>query len=100
MRGRSNNKRFNKNKTKQRLSRTAIFRPRPPCSLLSKGITEVDYKDLSLLRQHLGMEWKISPARINSVSARMQRQIKTAVKRARYLSLLPYTEHHNLGGKR
>ena len=95
-----NNNNFNKQKPKARVSRSAIFRPRPPCSLLSKGITAVDYKDLSLLRQHVGVEWKISPARINNVSARMQRQVKSAIKQARFLSLLPYTDHHYTGSKR
>lgn len=93
-------RKHNKHKTRRQANRSAIFRPRPPCSLLSKGITEVDYKDLSLLRQHLGMEWKIAPGRVNHVCAKMQRQVKTAVKRARYLSLLPYNDHHYTGSKR
>ena len=97
---RNNNKNRNRNNNNgnktRRLSRAAMFRPRPPCPLLSKGVTEVDYKDLSMLRHYLGDEWKIQPGRINNISARMQRRIKTAIKYARYLSLLPYTEHHHV----
>lgn len=80
-------------------SRTLVFRPKPQCPLKSSGVTEVDYKDLSLLGNYVGEEWKIIPGRVNNISAGMQRQIKSAIKRARYLSLLPYTPHHNLLGR-
>lgn len=78
----------------RRINRSAAFRPRPPCPLLSRGITEVDYKDMGMLKRYVNEEWKIQPGRINNLSARMQRRIKSAVKRARFLALLPYTEHH------
>jgi small subunit ribosomal protein S18 len=80
--------------------RVAAFRPRPPCPLLAAGIREVDYKNLSFLRRYLGDEWKIQPGRINNLSARMQRQIAAAIKRARYLALLPYTERHHIKKER
>ena len=76
--------------------RSTIFRPKQPCALLSEGINEVDYKDLSLIRNYVNEEWKIRPARIGNVCAKMQRQIKTAVKRARLIALLPYTNHHHV----
>lgn len=78
------------------VNRAAIFRPRPKCSLLASGVTEVDYKDTQLLVRHLNEEWKIQPGRNNNVSAKMQRQMKTAIKRARFLALLPYNNHHHL----
>lgn len=78
------------------VNRAAIFRSRPKCSLQSKGISAVDYKDLPLLSRHLNDEWKIMPGRYNNVSAKMQRQMKTAIKRARFLALIPYNNHHNL----
>lgn len=86
-----NNRQVRKPRT---YSRSAAFRPKSPCPLLSVGITEIDYKDLVMLRRYLSDEWKIHPARLNNLSARMQRRIKTAIKRARFLSLLPYTDRH------
>lgn len=55
----------------------------------------VDYKDLKTLRQYITETNKIMPARISGVSAGYQRQLSTAIKRARYLALLPYTDQHN-----
>jgi small subunit ribosomal protein S18 len=75
-------------------NRSAAFRPKPKCPLLSAGITEVDYKDVHFLRRYVNEEWKIYPGRMNHLSAKMQRRIKTAIKRARYLSLMPYTGSH------
>ena len=55
---------------------------------------EIDYKDLELLRQYITETGKIVPSRITGTSARYQRQLATAVKRARYLALLPYSDAH------
>ena len=55
---------------------------------------EIDYKDLDLLRDHLTETGKIMPGRVSGVSARHQRRLTTAIKRARYLSLLPYCDNH------
>ena len=55
---------------------------------------EIDYKDLETLRQFIGETGKIVPSRITGTSARFQRQLAAEVKRARYLSLLPYTDQH------
>ena len=78
------------------VNRAAIFRPKPPCPLLSAGITEVDYKNTAFLSRYVNEDWKIRPAGFNNISARMQRQIKSAVKRARFLALMPYNTHHHL----
>ena len=80
--------------------RLAMFRKKPECSLRAAGIEEVDYKDISLLRRHVTDEWKIQPGRINNVSAGMQRQLKTAIKRARFLALIPYTDKHHIHNKK
>lgn len=77
-------------------SRSLMLRQKPRCPLKTAGIKTVDYKDLSFLEQYVNDEWRILPGRVNNISALMQRQIKLAVKRARYLSLLPYTPHHSL----
>ena len=64
-----------------------FFRRRKYCRFTAEGITEVDYKDVELLG-------KIVPSRITGTKAKYQRQLAKAVKRARYLALLPYTDAH------
>ena len=64
------------------------------CRFTAEGIKEVDYKDLELLKQYITETGKIVPCRITGTSAKHQRQLATAVKRARYLALLPYTDQH------
>ncbi len=70
------------------------FRRRKYCRFTAEGIAEVDYKDLDMLRQYVTETGKIVPSRITGTKARYQRQLATAVKRARYLALLPYTDQH------
>lgn len=64
------------------------------CRFTAEGIKEIDYKDLDLLRQYVTETGKIVPSRITGTSAKYQRQLATAVKRVRYLALLPYTDQH------
>lgn len=71
-----------------------FFRRRKFCRFTAEGIEEIDYKDLNILRQYIGETGKIVPSRITGTKARYQRQLATAVKRARYLALLPYTDNH------
>ncbi|HET7633754.1 MAG TPA: 30S ribosomal protein S18, partial [Burkholderiales bacterium] len=59
-----------------------------------EGIKEVDYKDVALLKDFINENGKIIPARITGTKARYQRQLSVAVKRARFLALLPYTDLH------
>ncbi|NRB72408.1 MAG: 30S ribosomal protein S18 [Xanthomonadales bacterium] len=70
------------------------FRRRKYCRFTAEGITEVDYKDLNLLKQYVGESGKVVPSRITGTKAKYQRQLATAVKRARFLALLPYTDNH------
>ena len=70
------------------------FRRRKYCRFTAEGITDIDYKDLELLKGFVTETGKIVPSRITGTKARYQRQLATAIKRARYLSLLPYTDHH------
>ena len=70
------------------------FRRRKYCKFTAEGIEEIDYKDLNLLKQYVGETGKIVPSRITGTKARYQRQLATAVKRARFLALLPYTDNH------
>ena len=64
------------------------------CRFKAEGIKEIDYKDLDLLKQYVTETGKIVPSRITGTSAKYQRQLATAIKRARYLALLPYTDQH------
>ena len=56
--------------------------------------SEIDYKDLDLLKQYVSESGKIVPSRITGTSAKYQRQLADAVKRARFLALLPYSDSH------
>ncbi len=56
--------------------------------------SKIDYKDLDLLRDYITETGKIMPARVSGTPARFQRRLATAIKRARYLSLLPYCDNH------
>lgn len=72
----------------------AYFRRRKFCKFTAEGIEQIDYKDLNLLKGYISETGKIVPARITGTNARYQRQLNTAVKRARFLALLPYTDSH------
>jgi len=69
------------------------FRRRKYCRFTADGVTEIDYKDINTLKQYVGESGKIVPSRITGTKARYQRQLSTAIKRARYLALLPYTDN-------
>jgi small subunit ribosomal protein S18 len=71
-----------------------MIRRRIYCRFSAEGIKEVDYKDVDLLKDFILENGKIIPARITGTKARYQRQLTTAVKRARFLALLPYTDKH------
>ncbi|GKT12919.1 MAG: small subunit ribosomal protein S18 [Thiomicrorhabdus sp.] len=64
------------------------------CRFTADGVTQIDYKDLDTLRAYITETGKIVPSRITGTSAKYQRQLATAIKRARYLALLPYTDQH------
>tara|TARA_A100001037_G_C15143695_1_gene635151 strand:- start:3642 stop:3866 length:225 start_codon:yes stop_codon:yes gene_type:complete len=61
--------------------------------LTSEG-SEIDYKNLDLLKQYIGETGKIMPSRLAGTTARQQRALSKEIKRARYLALLPYTDQH------
>lgn len=72
-----------------------FFRRKKFCKFTAEGINEIDYKDLNTLKQYVSESGKIVPSRITGTKARYQRQLATAIKRARFLALLPYTDNHN-----
>ena len=71
-----------------------FFRRRKFCRFTAEGVQEIDYKDLEVLKQYITETGKIVPSRITGPKAKYQRQLATAIKRARYLALLPYTDSH------
>ena len=70
------------------------FRRRKFCRFKAEGVQQIDYKDLATLRNYVTESGKIVPSRITGTSAKYQRQLATAIKRARFLALLPYTDSH------
>lgn len=71
-----------------------FFRRNRYCRFSVEGIERIDYKDIDLLREYITESGKIMPSRMTGTSARYQRQLASAVKRARYLALLPYSDAH------
>ena len=73
-----------------------FFRRRKFCRFSAEGVKEIDYKDIETLKGYVTETGKIVPSRITGTKARYQRQLATAIKRARYLSLLPYSDSHDI----
>jgi small subunit ribosomal protein S18 len=71
-----------------------FFRRRKFCRFTAENVTEIDYKDLETLKGYITETGKIVPSRITGTKARYQRQLATAIKRARFVALLPYTDNH------
>ncbi len=67
-----------------------FFRRRKSCPFSGPNAPAIDYKDLKLLQGFVSERGKIVPARITAVSAKKQRELSIAIKRARQLALLPY----------
>ncbi|WP_075434170.1 30S ribosomal protein S18 [Buchnera aphidicola] len=70
------------------------FRRRKFCRFTAEGIKYIDYKDIDMLKNYITENGKIVPSRITGTKARYQRQLSRAIKRARFLSLIPYTDQH------
>ena len=71
-----------------------MYKRRRYCRFSAEGIKQVDYKDVDLLKDFITENGKLIPARITGTKAIYQRQLNIAVKRARFLALLPYTDKH------
>ena len=94
-RGRGKGKgKFAKGKGKDTRGRGQLFRRRKFCRFTAEGVKEIDYKDIGVLKEYINENGKIIPARITGTKARYQRQLSVAIKRARFLALLPYTDLH------
>ena len=91
-------KKFDKNKAKEKLKRkqqNPLFKRKKFCRFTAANVEQVDYKDVDTLKDFVQENDKIMPARLTGTKAHYQRQVDTAIKRARYLALLPYTDLHN-----
>ncbi|HBT32882.1 MAG TPA: 30S ribosomal protein S18 [Pusillimonas sp.] len=86
---------FKKGKDKRKFSQqNPLFKRRKFCRFTVAGTEQIDYKDLDTLRDFIQENGKIIPARLTGTKAHYQRQLDTAIKRARFLALLPYTDNH------
>ena len=71
-------------------ARRPFFRRRKTCPFSGPNAPKIDYKDVRLLQRYISERGKIVPSRITAVSAKKQRELAQAIKRARFLALLPY----------
>ncbi|GAA5095762.1 MULTISPECIES: 30S ribosomal protein S18 [Wohlfahrtiimonas] len=70
------------------------FRRKRFCRFTAENVKEIDYKDINTLKNYITETGKIIPSRVTGTQARYQRQLATAIKRARYIALLPYSDQH------
>ena len=77
----------------QQTNTTGTYRRRKVCPFSGDDAPTIDYKDVELLKRYISDYGKITPSRITGVSNRYQRDLTSAIKRARHLALLPYCDH-------
>ncbi len=70
------------------------FKRRKVCRFKQEGVKEIDYKDTELLKEFITETGKIVPSRTTGTGAKYQRQLTNAIKRARYMALLPFCDRH------
>lgn len=76
-----------------------FFRRKRTCPFSGPKAPKIDWKDVKTLSRFISERGKITPSRITNVSHKKQRELATAIKRARYMALLPYVRHENDGGR-
>src|SRR5258708_27893383 len=74
-----------------------FFRRKKFCRFTADDVKQIDYKDLATLKSYITETGKIVPSRITGTRAHYQRQLQLAIRRARFLALLPYTDQHSIG---
>ena len=92
--GRGKAKGKGKGKDKKDRGQKALFRRRKFCRFTAEKVEWIDYKDIEVLKDFVNETGKIIPARITGTTSGFQRQLSVAIKRARFLALLPYTDLH------
>ncbi|HET7865262.1 MAG TPA: 30S ribosomal protein S18 [Burkholderiaceae bacterium] len=88
--------RFSKDRKTKRNQQSLLFKRKRFCRFTVAGVEEIDYKDIDTLRDFVGENGKITPARLTGTRAIFQRQLTTAIKRARFLAMLPYSDQHRV----
>jgi len=88
--------RFSKDKRPKRNNQSLLFRRKRFCRFTVAGVTDIDYKEIDVLRDFIGENGKITPARLTGTRSFFQRKLTTAIKRARFLALLPYYDQHKV----
>jgi small subunit ribosomal protein S18 len=83
-----------KDKRPKRPTQTALFKRKKFCRFSVDKVEYIDFKDVDTLRDFITEQGKIIPARLTGTVARYQRQLQVAIKRARFLALIPYTDNH------
>ena len=78
----------------RRGQQNALFKRKKFCRFTAEKVEWIDYKDIDTLRDFISDNGKIIPARLTGTKAHYQRQLDTAIKRARFLALLLYTDNH------
>ena len=81
---------------RKRNTQSLLFKRKRFCRFTVAGVEEVDYKDIDTLRDFIAENGKIIPARLTGTRAIYQRQVTTAIKGARFLALMPYTDQHRV----
>lgn len=81
-------------KAKEKMANRPLFKRKKFCRFTVEGVKTIDYKDIDTLKDFISENGKIIPARITGTKAYYQRQLNTAIERARFLALLPYTDRH------
>jgi small subunit ribosomal protein S18 len=71
-------------------ARRPFFRRKKSCPFTGPNAPKIDYKDVKMLQRHISERGKVIPSRITAVSQKKQRELAIAIKRARFLGLLPY----------
>jgi small subunit ribosomal protein S18 len=87
-------RRGSKDKKPRRPAQSALFKRKKFCRFTAEKIEHIDYKDVELLKEFITDNGKIIPARLTGTRSRFQRQLQVAIKRARFLALLPFTDNH------
>ena len=78
----------------KRPAQKPLFKRKRFCRFTAGKVDQIDYKDVDTLRDFIGENGKITPARLTGTKALYQRQLDTAIKRARFLALMPFTDQH------
>ena len=89
-------KKFGKDRRSRRSGQSLLFKRKRFCRFTVAGVEEIDYKDIDTLRDFISENGRIVPARLTGTRAFYQRQLNTAIKRARFLAMLPYSDQHRV----